>query len=376
MDLKFLHVEAATPWAAKTSREHRPDAVQGRATPLPTLIFSMPEQSAWPSPPIAWGHAPPPPNDIAQTCSIEIAPGKVLHGEMRRFDPVAGNLTFASDAGGELALLEFSSFRRLTLTSPLRAVTPPVGGRPVQVLAAAQMRDYVLHGTTQAASMTGRTAGYVEAAAGLYLFTPIDEGAALQRVFVPRCAYSHCEFGPSAQEIAARLWIGSPTELLDAIERQERMPVLPIGQSLLALGLLTSEQLNRELAKPASDRPLGEALVAAGLISHTDLQTAIAHKLGYPLVDLTRFPVDLLAVTKVPKDIAVRHHMLPLMIDQGRLIVAVDRPSRVMELRSLHLYARKVIVPVLASAMQITVALDKLSPDVWAQQVVGRPSIL
>jgi len=112
--------------------------------------------------------------------------------------------------------------------------------------------------------MIGRTAGYVEAAAGLYLFTPIDEEAALQRVFVPRCAYSHCEFGPSAEEIAARLWIGSPAELLDAIERQERMPVLPIGQSLLALGLLTPAQLDRELAKPAGDRPLGEALVATG----------------------------------------------------------------------------------------------------------------
>ena len=152
--------------------------------------------------------------------------------------------------------------------------------------------------------MTGRTAGYVEAAAGLYLFTPVDEEAALQRVFVPRCAYSHCEFGPSAEEIAARLWIGSPAELLDAIERQERMPVLPIGQSLLALGLLTQAQLDRELAKPVGDRPLGEALVAAGLISHTDLHTAIAHKMGYPMVDLTRFPVDPAAVAKVPKDIA------------------------------------------------------------------------
>ena len=224
--------------------------------------------------------------------------------------------------------------------------------------------------------MIGRTAGYVEAAAGLYLFTPVDEEAALQRVFVPRCVYSHCEFGPSAEEIAARLWIASPSELLDAIERQERMPVLPIGQSLLALGLLTPAQLDRELAKPVGDRPLGEALVATGLISHTDLHTAIAHKMGYPLVDLARFPVDLAAVTTVPKDIAVRHHMLPLMIDRGHLIVAVDRPSRVTELRSLHLYARKIIVPVLASAMQITVALDKLSPDVWAQQLVGRPSSL
>ena len=92
--------------------------------------------------------------------------------------------------------------------------------------------------------------------------------------------------------------------------------------------------------------------------------------MGYPMVDLTRFPVDPAAVARVPKDIAVRHCMLPLMIDRGRLIVAVDRPSRVTELRSLHLYLQNTIVPVLASAIQITVALDKLSRDVWLQHVV------
>jgi Type II secretion system (T2SS), protein E, N-terminal domain len=59
--------------------------------------------------------------------------------------------------------------------------------------------------------------------------------------------------------------------------------------------------------------------------------------MGYPTVDLTRFPLDLAAVAKVPKEIAARPRMLPLMINQGRLIVAVDRPSLIAELRSLNL---------------------------------------
>jgi len=289
---------------------------------------------------------------------------------MRHFDPVAGILSFASTADGDTVSLGFSKFRRLTLTMPLKAVVQTSGVRMARGAAAAQVRDYTLHGAAQAPSMTGRTAGYVEAAVGLYLFTPIDEEAALQRVFVPRCAYSHCEFGSSAVEIAAKLWISRPPALLEAIERQLRMPVLPLGQSLVALGLLTQAQLSRELAKHVGNRPLGEVLVAAGLISHTDLHTAIAHKMGYPMVDLMRFPVDPAAVARVPKDIAVRHCMLPLMFDRGRLIVAVDRPSRVTELRSLHVYLQTIVVPVLASAMQITAAQDKLSRDVWLQHVV------
>ena len=61
--------------------------------------------------------------------------------------------------------------------------------------------------------------------------------------------------------------------------------------------------------------------------------------------------------------------MLPLMIDGGRLIVAVDRPSRVVDLRSLHLYVQTAIVPVLAPRMQIMAALDRLSRDLWLQHV-------
>jgi hypothetical protein len=369
VDLKFIHVEAATPLSARTSRR----AGLGSPTPLPPLTLDTPELWAWPAPPLAWQHEPSPANHIAQLCSIEIAPGNTLHGEMRDFDPVAGNVSFCSTADGDPVLLGASSFRRLTLTTPLKAVSQISGVQVARGPAAAQVRDYTLHVAAQAPSMTGRTAGYVEAAAGLYLFTPVNEEAALQRVFVPRCAYSHCEFGPSAEEIAARLWISSPQALVDAIERQERMPVLPLGQSLLALGLLTQVQLNRELAKPVGARPLGEALVAAGLISNTDLQTAIAHKMGYPMVDLTRFPVDPSAVARAPKDIAVRHCMLPLMLDRGRLIVAVDRPSRITELRSLHVYLQTTLVPVLASAIQITAALDKLSRDVWLQHVAHRP---
>ncbi|MGL6112187.1 MAG: hypothetical protein ACRC2B_19000 [Rubrivivax sp.] len=296
---------------------------------------------------------------------------------MLDFDPKEARLAVRAAADSPAGWLAFSRFRRLTLVEPLRAA-PQRDGEPLpRIPTSRQEREYILQasGAGQTPALTGRTAGHVETAAGLYLFTPVDEEAALQRVFVPRCAYSSCEFGPSAEEIAATLWIDNPDALLEAIERQQRMPVLPIGRSLLALGLLTQAQLDRELAKPRGDTPLGESLVAAGMISHADLHTAIAHKMGYPMVDLTRFPVDPSAVTKLPRDLIARHRFLPLMVDQGRLIVAVDRPSRIIELRSLHHHVQTSIVPVLASATQISVALERLSRDLWLQHAAGRSSL-
>jgi hypothetical protein len=345
-----------------------------KSTPFPTVVFEAPEQAEWPSLPLEWHHRPLPVKGSPQACAIEAPSGATVLGEMLDFDPQAARIVFRPNAGGSTGRLAFSRFRRLTLVEPLRAAPQFVGAPLERVPVARQERDYTLQssGSGQAPPLKGRTVGHVETAAGLYLFAPVDEEAALQRVFVPRSAYSHCSFGLSAEEIAAKQWISTPQALLDAIERQNKVPVLPIGQSILALGLLTQAQLDRALAKPSGGVPLGEALVAAQLISQADLHTAIAHKMGYPMVDLRRFPVDPLAAAKVPKDQLVRHRMLPLMVDSGRLIVAVDRPSRVVDLRSLHLYVQTTIIPVLASSTQIGIALERMSGDVWRQHAAGR----
>jgi len=150
------------------------------------------------------------------------------------------------------------------------------------------------------------------------------------------------------------------------------MPILPLGQSLLKLGLLTQLQLDRALARQSRDKPLGESLVADGIISRADLQTALAHKMGYPLVDLSRFPIDPKAVAKLPPRIAIGFRMMPLMLKGDRLIVAVDKPARVIKLGTVHAIAGVTVVPVLASRMQILLAQERLSHDIWSSHVAER----
>ncbi len=329
----------------------------------------VPQRWEWPVPPFAWRHLPPPDNDTPQPCGIESQGGAVVQGEMLAFDPTTRTITFRTATSGPAVTLAFSRFRRLTLTTPLRPA-PQMPGAPVErVPTARQEREYRLQLNNSTQLLTGRTAGHVETAEGMYLFTPVNEEASMQRVFVPRSAYSLCQFGRSAEEIAASQWVSSPQELLDAIDRQQRMPVLRLGQSLLALGLLTREQLERALSRQPRDLALGEMLLEAGMISRSDLQTALAHKMGYPFVDLTRFPIDPAAVAKLPHRMAVGYKAMPLLVDSNRLIVAVDKPSRVLKLRGLHAFAAMSVVPVLASKSQIIHALDRLSSDVWSLNV-------
>ncbi len=335
--------------------------------PLPDLPA---EPWQWPAPPFAWRHRAAPDVDTAQPCRLESLSGSVVIGDLLGFDAAAQTLVFRSTDGGPEATLSFRRFARLTLTTPLIPALQIAGAPAERVPAAAHERDYCLSSSRVGAlRLSGRTAGHVETAAGLFLFTPVNDEAALHRVFVPRSAYAQCEFGESAEEIASRRWIASPRELLDAIERQQRMPVLPLGQSLLALGLVTQGQLDRALARQPGNIALGEMLVAEGSVSRADLQTALAHKMGFPLVDLAHFPIDSKALEKLlPRD-AVRFRVVPLMLDGERMIVAVDKPARIMKLRALNVFSQLNIVPVLAPRVQISLALDSMASDVWSGHV-------
>lgn len=293
---------------------------------------------------------------------------------MLGFDPAASTLAFRTSETGPAVTVPFSRFCRLTLTVPLQQAPTLKGAPKERVPAAAQEREYRLQSSGRVQPLTGRTAGYVKTAQGLYLFTPVDEEASLQRVFVPQTAYTSLELGPSAEEVAAKRWLSTPSALLEAIEHQHRMPVGLLGESMLALGLLTKAQLDRTLAAQRADKPLGELLVAAGIISRTDLTTALAHKMGYPLVDLARFPIDPAALAKLPYRLAVGYRVVPLLLDKDRLIVAVDNPSRAVKLRALHAYAQIKVVPVLASKTQMMLAFDRLANDVWASHVSHRPA--
>jgi hypothetical protein len=343
-------------------------------TPFPVLFGDdVTEALHWPAPPFAWHHVPAPANDTPQPCLVESLAGAQVEGEMLNFDPSTRTISFRSNTNGPAVTLRFSQIRRLALTVPLRP-GPQVAGQPIEPLpTAAQERTYSLQPSQGGSAIVGRTIGHVEAADGLYLFAPVDDEQALVRQFVPRTSYTSCEFGDSAAEAAAARWVTTPEDLLEALERQRHMPVPRMGQSLLALGLLTQSQLDRTLAGLQGDQPLGEALVAAKIISPHDLQTAIAFKMGYPYVDLSRFPIDPEAARRLPAQVAVRARVVPLMLDNQRLIVAIEDPALVSKLATLMTFAKLQVVPVLATQSQIVLALSRLTlNDAWSSSLLSQ----
>ncbi|SDD39928.1 Type II secretory pathway ATPase GspE/PulE or T4P pilus assembly pathway ATPase PilB [Variovorax sp. CF079] len=163
----------------------------------------------------------------------------------------------------------------------------------------------------------------------------------------------------------------TPEQLLKEIAAQSRMPIVRIGQALVSLGMVTDEQLSAALAQQQLDRsvPLGETLVRMGVVSRAQLQTALVRKMGYPLVNLHLFPVAAEALRKISHGVARRLQVMPLMIHEGRLILALDDPTgRHAAIDEVEFIAEMKVVPVLGQCRDLDGVLHK------AYEKIGAPA--
>lgn len=347
-------------------------------TPLPTLMLDAYSSAwTWPQPPFENRRTMAPLPKGGQPCRIETLTGAMVTGELVDFSATAMTLIFRIRPDSDAVSLPFDKIRSLTLTTPwpLTAVAPTAPDAPIErVPSAAQERDYKVE-LRPSGQLTGRTLGHVQQDIGLFLFVPQDDATAVLRIFVPYQACAAVTFGASLEEQAAERWIATPEQLLAALEAQKRRPMQPLGEALLELGLVTAGVLERVAREQgaARERPLGEMLVAAGRLTRADLQTALAFKMGYPMVDLARFPLDAAAVRTLPHQAVVEHRALPLMRHADQLIVAVDELSHMPQLQALSALAQLKVVPVLATNASMVTALttlaQRLGSDPWAHNV-------
>lgn len=174
----------------------------------------------------------------------------------------------------------------------------------------------------------------------------------------------------SAQPLAA----SEPLE--QALALQSRMAVVRIGEALLALGFVDERQLGDALARQTRERhlPLGELLVMSQAITRQQLEQALVQKMGFPVVDAGRFPVEANATREVPAALAHRLGALPLMARGHRLIVALEDPSARVAIDELEHCTALKVVPVLALAGTLRPAIALAYADTDTAAAPARPA--
>lgn len=105
---------------------------------------------------------------------------------------------------------------------------------------------------------------------------------------------------------------------------QTAEPSLPLGERLVAAGLITPDQLQVALTEQSrNDEPLGRILVRLGLISEGVMRDVLGESLGQESIDLSTVIPDPDALIMVPKEIARRYHLLPINFDKNRKVLTV-----------------------------------------------------
>jgi type II secretory ATPase GspE/PulE/Tfp pilus assembly ATPase PilB-like protein len=282
-------------------------------------------------------------------------------------------------------------FKRLTLLNPVKASLSDQGKTPDALMGFHPATEFRLD-LSAGGCLSGRTVGRVEKEIGLFLFPPVDDSGAVLRQFYPRNVYLRAEFGPTLGEVLISNQTASPAQIAQALaeqghlreqkvgdvllgksvigreqlekalETQSRMPMVRLGEALVALGYVSPSQLTEALAEQREKRsvPLGELLVQAGHITRVSLRMALARKMGYPVVQIESYPVDVAALRQVPLATARRLNVLPLQSLPGRLVVALDDPSRVDILEELAFLAQGKVVPVLPAGDNLAALITSL----------------
>ncbi|MBA3795082.1 MAG: hypothetical protein H0X19_13250, partial [Rubrobacter sp.] len=127
------------------------------------------------------------------------------------------------------------------------------------------------------------------------------------------------------------------------------MGVDKLGEALLALGKITRSQLDEALsAQHLDQRQLGQVLLSAGYVSSADLAMALAKRLRLEYVELTERDVDRSVTAVAESKVLRKHNMLPLRVENGRLIVAMSDPTNFYAIEDLRMLSGYPITPVVA----------------------------
>jgi type II secretory ATPase GspE/PulE/Tfp pilus assembly ATPase PilB-like protein len=362
-----------------------------------TIAVDFPRLAAWPDIPQP-GYPKGASLAAGEACELLGPAGDSTRVRLVGFDSDAHTISLQTPQGQSAVGVRFEQFQRLDLVEPVRPLPLPDGAE------GQRFRPELYCVTYRSGRRTfGLTLGVVDKPQGVFLFEPIDEQAAVRRVFIPRQSLKAFDTGPRVQSLMLENAQGTtpalelpqsgrvaennasrgesmafqpvndakalsqvrsvttPEELEEAIARQARAPIIPLGEALVALGQITAKQLQDNIRKQRSSGgvPLGELLVQEGLVTRQGLQAALVRKMGYPVVDLAVFPAEREALIRMGKSQATRLRALPLMIRQDRLVVAMEDPARAKALEEVEFAAGGKIIPVLAMSGTLSEGLDR-----------------
>ena len=134
-----------------------------------------------------------------------------------------------------------------------------------------------------------------------------------------------------------------------------------LGDLLVQADMLTVKQLKKALAEQErTGEKLGEILVKKGWVTEQNIVEVLEFQLGIPHVDLSKYAIDPKAASMISESLAKRYMLIPIQIENDRLVVAMSDPLNVYAIDDVKLATKMEVMPVIAGLADVKQAIDRM----------------
>lgn len=168
--------------------------------------------------------------------------------------------------------------------------------------------------------------------------------------------------GKRVGDVLLELGYVSRQNLISVMEENSaQAKKLRLGDLLIQAGLINEEQLKEALGKQRSlGKRLGEVLVDGGYITQHDLVKVLEKHFGISNINLRQVIIDSRTAHLIPENLARRHFVLPVRVDNGTLLLAMKDPLDQMAIQDIRLLIRMPVKPALATQDDILATIERL----------------
>ncbi|MBN1608200.1 MAG: response regulator [Polyangiaceae bacterium] len=127
-----------------------------------------------------------------------------------------------------------------------------------------------------------------------------------------------------------------------------------IGRILLERRRISSDDLERVLGDESAGGRLASRLAEQGTISEVDALKALSEQHGIPGIDLSQICLRLDELELLPREIAEKHLIIPVLSRDDRLFVAMGNPAETKVIDELEFVTGKKVYPYVALQSALT----------------------
>lgn len=146
-----------------------------------------------------------------------------------------------------------------------------------------------------------------------------------------------------------------------------------IGEILKNAGYITEEHLQEALVYQKIDKKkrLGSILVDYGYLTEDQLLDALSKRLNVEVIDLEDTIVDLAAAIKIPQSTAIKYNLIPISLENNRLLVVMNDPMDFYAIEDIRLITNLPIDVLLGGKVAIQKTIQKVYTEIEARKAAS-----